>query len=249
MTNEFDLGTFLTLLADEKSQASLVKLVENVVRRSLFASQSDSCNVDNLAILTAGISTSDYVTRHMPKAARLANAMDLLEYSAKKITLDGLVMEFGVYSARTTNHIASSAPNLKVYGFDSFEGLPETWRPGFQKGVFAVKQLPSVRENVELIVGLFDRTLPNFLDNHPNRPVSFLHVDCDLYSSTQTIFHHLKDRIGPGTIIVFDEYYNYPGWQLHEFRAFQEYVTTTGIRYEYIGMVPSHQQVSVRIMG
>ena len=71
-----------------------------------------------------------------------------------------------------------------------------------------------------MIKGLFDDTLPSFAKTH-TQPVSFLHVDCDLYSSTKAIFDILGDQIVEGTVIVFDEYFNYPGWQHHEFKAFQ----------------------------
>ena len=33
--------------------------------------------------------------------------------------------------------------NDKVYGFDSFEGLPENWRPGFEKGTFSLNGMLS----------------------------------------------------------------------------------------------------------
>ncbi len=54
-------------------------------------------------------------------------------------------------------------------------------------------------------------------------------------------------RIRKGTVLVFDEYLNYPGWREHEFRAFQEFVAETGRAYEYLSVVPSHQQVAVII--
>jgi hypothetical protein len=40
-----------------------------------------------------------------------------------------LWFEFGVASGNTINYI-STFTNDKVYGFDSFEGLPEKWRDG-----------------------------------------------------------------------------------------------------------------------
>ena len=159
------------------------------------------------------------------------------------------MVEFGVCSGNTINHIASLLPAQKIYGFDSFEGLPEEWRPGFGKGAFARPTLPTVLNNVDLVVGLFDRTLPAFLYTHTDQEVALLHVDCDLYSSTQLIFNQLKNRIVPGTIIVFDEYYNFPGWEMHEFRAFKEFVELNRIHYDYIGLVPGHQQVAIRIAG
>ena len=80
------------------------------------------------------------------------------------------------------------------------------------------------------------------------QPVALLHVDCDLYSSTVTILDNLHKQIVPGTVIVFDEYINYPGWQLDEFKAWQEYVKKHNIRYEYIGRVSKHQKVAVRVV-
>jgi hypothetical protein len=73
-------------------------------------------------------------------------------------------------------------------------------------------------------------------------------MDCDLYDSAKIVFDLLGDRIAPGTIIVFDEYFNYPDWRLHEYKAFQEFVTRKGVKYEYIGLVPFQEQVAVRIL-
>jgi hypothetical protein len=43
-----------------------------------------------------------------------------------------LWLEFGVATGTTINYI-SRFTNDKVYGFDSFEGLPENWREGYDK--------------------------------------------------------------------------------------------------------------------
>ena len=119
--------------------------------------------------------------------------------------------------------------------------------PGAEKGLFAVEKLPPVPANAELVVGWFDRTLPDFLDRHPE-PVSFLHIDCDLYSSTQTILTQLKERIVPGTVIVFDEYWNYPDWRRHEYLAFKEFVAQHRVRYCYTSLVPGFEMVAVQIL-
>jgi hypothetical protein len=74
-----------------------------------------------------------------------------------------------------------------------------------------------------------------------------VHVDCDLYSSTQTVFRHLKDRIVPGTVIAFDEFFNYPGWQDGEAKAFREFIESSGRRFEYLGYVATSQQLAVKI--
>ena len=78
--------------------------------------------------------------------------------------------------------------------------------------------------------------------------MSLLHVDCDLYSSTVTIFDALGPRLQPGTVILFDEYYNFPRWQQHEYKAFQEFVVSSGMKYEYIGYSVTGQQVAARVL-
>jgi hypothetical protein len=47
--------------------------------------------------------------------------------------------------------------------------------------------------------------------------------------------------------VLFDEYFNFPGWEQDEFRAWNEAVKKHKIKYEYIGMVTRHQKVAVRI--
>ncbi|WP_051656756.1 hypothetical protein [Butyrivibrio sp. AE3004] len=74
-----------------------------------------------------------------------------------------------------------------IYGFDSFEGLPEDWftaSTDFNEGSLRQGKIPEVRKNVELVVGLFDATLTDFLEAHKEN-VAFMHIDCDLYSSTK----------------------------------------------------------------
>jgi hypothetical protein len=140
----------------------------------------------------------------------------------------------------------ASAVAATVHGFDSFEGIQEHWN-GNPIGAFAQKKMPKVPDNVEFHVGYFDATLPGFLKSNAET-IAFLHVDCDLYSSTVTIFDFLGDRLVPGSIILFDEYYNFHRWQQHEFKAFQEFVAKSGLTYEYIAYSVTGQQVAVKIL-
>lgn len=74
--------------------------------------------------------------------------------------LNDLWLEFGVFRGSTINNMSNYTKDT-VYGFDSFEGLPEFWREGFDAGAFNLEgQLPSVNSNVELIKGWFTETLP-----------------------------------------------------------------------------------------
>jgi Methyltransferase domain len=223
-------------------------MVRDVITQNSFWPVTDSFNIDKVDFLVAAIDSSEYVSKYMFGVQRYSNALDLLDVALRQALPSGLILEFGVFSGRTINHLASLLPLRQIYGFDSFEGLPEDWRPGYARGTFRIAK-PRVADNVELIVGWFHQSLPEFLSRSAGEFVAFLHIDCDLYSSTRTIFDLLGDQIGPGTIIVFDEYFNYPQWRQHEFLAFQEFIVRRCLRYEYIGLVPEHQQVAVRIIA
>ena len=128
-------------------------------------------------------------------------------------TGDTLWLEFGVATGRTINYFSKFTGD-KVYGFDSFEGLPEKWRDGFDKGAFSRNgDFPEVNANVVLIKGWFSDTLVPFLEENKGKKISFLHIDCDLYSSTKFIFNAVKDYLADDCVILFDELVNYPGYK------------------------------------
>jgi predicted O-methyltransferase YrrM len=109
-------------------------------------------------------------------------------------------------------------------------------------------KLPKVESNTKLHKGWFDQSLPRWLDAHPDK-IAFVHIDCDLYSSTKTVFDLLKDRFQPGTVIVFDEYFNYPGWRKHEFKAFQEFIAENGVSYSYLAYAKYNVAVRLDSIG
>lgn len=170
----------------------------------------------------------------------------------------GLWLEFGVYSGKTINIMAklarmmsqsSASENnnnsdnmlsdneIKVYGFDSFEGLPEDWRSGFEAGTFNRKgQAPKVEDNVELVVGWFNETLEGFLSrpNAVGKHAGIIHLDADLYSSTIYVLQTLKDRIVVGTILVFDELINFKEYREGEWKALIECCASFGWRVEFL---------------
>jgi hypothetical protein len=189
----------------------------------------------------------EYIQKNMLAAQVLADRYDLLDFALAAAPATGLVLEFGVEKGLSINRIARRTQR-HVHGFDSFQGLPQSWagtREG--RGAFDLKgRLPKVGKNVRLHVGWFDTTLPGFLVAQ-DETVAFLHIDCDIYASTHTVFEHLRSRIVAGSVIVFDEYFNYPGWQQHEFRAFQDFVARDNRRYEYIGFSAERGHVAVRM--
>lgn len=192
--------------------------------------------------------TLDYIEAKMPNALVFPSNEQLMDFSLSKIKPSGSILEFGVYRGRTLRHIAKKLKNRICYGFDSFKGLPEDWSGmDSPKGYFDLQsEIPTdLPNNVKLQIGWFNESIPKFLEtNHEN--IALLHIDSDLYSSAKTIFDLLYNRITEGTIIQFDEYFNYPTWQKHEFKAFQEFVQKYNIEYEYLGF-SSKYAVSINI--
>jgi len=189
----------------------------------------------------------DYIIANMQEAMVLPDRLALLGFALARAPSEGLVLEFGVEKGASLTHLARLTPRI-VHGFDSFEGLPGDWSGTKEaKGAFSLRgKLPKVPANAKLHVGWFDQTLPDFLAGDP-QPCALVHVDCDIYASTVSIFAGLKGRIEPGTVIVFDEYFNYPGWRQHEYKAFQEFIADSGLAYRYLGFSAEKGHVAVLI--
>ena len=158
--------------------------------------------------------------------------------AAKLVSLTGDWAEFGVFRGSTAHRILKVIqPNAKLYLFDSFEGLSEDWREGFKKGAFKLEksQIPKFDDKLVILkIGYFKDTVPAFGKEHLE-PLAFIHIDCDIYSSTICVLEGLNNIIAPGTVIVFDELYNYQYFWKHEYRALQEFTCKHNRQFEYCG--------------
>jgi hypothetical protein len=189
--------------------------------------------------------SAEFADQHMGMAKNYPDKFALLEDAIDQTEIQGLYCEFGVYRGETLNFIASLVAG-EVHGFDSFQGLPEDWKQGHEKGTFALEALPQVRPNVRLHKGWFEDTIPAFREQHPEQ-IAFLHLDADLYSSTRTVFELLGDAIVAGTVIAFDEFFNYPGWCEGEYKAFMEFCRERNVEVCYLGFVRRGEQITAKI--
>ena len=138
-----------------------------------------------------------------------------------------------------------------MHSFDSFEGLPEDWRGDPLNRSWARKQFlsrgsfsrhgrpPFFESGIHWHVGWFNATLPAFLESHPRTPISLVHIDCDLYSSTASVLEALEPRLTDDAVLVFDELVNYPEYREHEARALVEFLRRTDRGYRVLGVGPS----------
>lgn len=189
--------------------------------------------------------SADFARRHLAGARTFGQPRATLEHALSIAPHGGMALEFGVHTGGTLRVIAEARGGVRVHGFDSFDGLPEHWRPGFPAGTFAAPAAPDV-PGAEIVPGWFDDVLPGFLGGHPG-PVDFLHVDADLYSSAASVLHHVGPRLQPGSVVVFDEFFNYPGWQEHEHRAWVEFVDHDQVDFRYEAYTFDNEQVVVVI--
>jgi hypothetical protein len=157
-------------------------------------------------------------------------------------------VELGVGSGSTARMICDAARRLgldmELHGFDSFHGLPEAWGEIAPAGTYAYEPPRLAERNVRLHAGWFADTVPAFA-RECEGPLGFVHVDCDLYSSTKTAFDALGPLLAPGTVLLFDEYWNYLEAPEHEMKALAEFVAENGLSFEYAGYNADYMQASV----
>ncbi|WP_223033953.1 TylF/MycF/NovP-related O-methyltransferase [Hanstruepera marina] len=163
--------------------------------------------------------------------------------------------EFGVFKGASIKYWANlnSNKDSKFYGFDTFSGLPESWdnfTGGLQKGFFDVKgKLPNIEDNrVSFYKGMFQETLPGFIESYKSDNTLIINIDADLYSSTLFVLTKSHDIIKKGSVIIFDEFSSV----LHEFRAFEDYCQAYSVAFEVLAATKSkktyYAHVAVRII-
>ena len=158
-------------------------------------------------------------------------------------------LEFGVAAGDSFRDWLkiNALPESRFYGFDSFEGLPEDWQIDSPKGAYSQDgNIPEIDDpRATIIDGLFQHSLPGFLEGF--RPANRLvvHMDADLYSSTLYCLTQLDRHIAPGTIILFDEFSARSFTD--EFAALQDYCTACYRDYRVIAMRRDFVKVAVEV--
>lgn len=192
-------------------------------------------------------SSAAYIEKFGSRAVIFQSRSQLWSFALNQITITGIYAEFGVSWGKSITYFASRLPlGQTIFGFDSFYGLKEDFTgTHFTKGAFTTNgTLPKVPKNVVLLKGWFNEVLPDFLVKNL-APFSFIHLDADTYESTKEVLDLIKDRIIPGTIIIFDEYIGVPNWYNNEHKAWIELVEIKKFQYDYIAF--SSQSTVLRV--
>ena len=185
------------------------------------------------------------------KNAVFLDSLGVRKYSIKRASKNDpnqeyYYLEFGVWRGHTINYMSEHVH--KFYGFDSFEGLREDWvgMDDKPKGTFNLnKKIPKLNSNVTPIVGWIQDTLKPFLEKEKPK-INFIHVDVDTYETTKYILENVKPFILKGTIILFDELYNIPGWDVGEYKALTEVFNED--EYKFIAFSKYGRQVAIKLL-
>jgi len=159
-------------------------------------------------------------------------------------------LEFGVASGWSFKQWLklNQCDESRFFGFDSFVGLPEDWTERTPKGSFDQNgKTPDVDDSrAQFIDGLFQNTLPKFLESFDVKNRLVIHFDADLYSSTLYAMMNLDKFITPGTIFMFDEF---TARNLtDEYAALQDYCTCCYRDYKVLATRNDFAKLAVEII-
>ena len=151
----------------------------------------------------------------------------------------GLILEFGVFTG-TSLRLWGNNLDQTVYGFDSFEGLEQTFG-GFDASTKFLRRgrKPNrIGRNSQLVIGRVEESLEPFLANQSlgnEGQVIFCHFDMDVYEPTKFVLDKIRDRFRPGTLLLFDELFGNPNWKHSEFKALSETIEIDRIQWLAFG--------------
>ena len=124
----------------------------------------------------------------------------------------GSIIEVGSFKGGGALHLSNSCPERQIIACDSFEGF-ETLDPGldknFSKEMFKNTSKHRVEElfrsrarKFQVIAGFF----PQSCEGIDLGPISFAHLDADIYKSTIESLDFLSARMLDRSLIVMDDY-------------------------------------------
>ncbi len=222
---------------------------------SMIGSHTPKHVLTRLDAVLAYLYVARWMSDHHFRPRTLSRSRDdIIEELAKSICNDEvLYLEFGVWRGDSTRVFSKTLthPAARLHGFDSFEGLPESWdhigSGTFGQGNLSTRNLsvhgkiPTIPDSrVKFFKGWFEETLPNY--EFVDSPVIVIFFDADLYSSTIYVLNTLKPHIKPGTILYFDEFWN----RHHELKAFDEFLLASGMKFELLAVTPGIRQAVFR---
>ena len=166
--------------------------------------------------------------------SRFANRNEVFDSVLNEIKEEKvLYLEFGVKYGTSMKYWSDKLKNSEsvLNGFDSFEGLPESWDSYlYTKGHLTTEgNIPKIDDNrITFFKGWFSDVLPTYsLPDTSTFDKVVIMLDADLYSSTSYVLNHFKNDIKKDFLLFFDNM-NRPD---HEPKAFSEFMKSSGLKF------------------
>jgi O-methyltransferase len=185
-----------------------------------------------------------------PRSTRSADRkFALTELLKLTVDIPGDTAEIGVFRGASSWFICHGTQGSERthYAVDSFAGLSQPsrgdgdyWRPGDLRAAEIDARTLLRDYDVTFVVGW----VPEVLNELPEGPYAFVHVDVDLYEPTRAAFEFAYERMSPGGILLCDDYGfdTCPGAR----RAVDELMAT---RPEPVVHLPTGQGLVIRNRG
>ncbi len=153
-----------------------------------------------------------WVKSNFEKSKLFSRREALWNYIIQKYDLNELnslvILEFGVAWGYATNWWTKRITNqsLVLHGFDTFTGLPRSWR-NLEPGHFSNNGLiPLISDKrVTFHKGLVENTLIDIHNLNLQKGKCLILFDFDLYEPTRYCLDYLWNHLKNGDIIYFDE--------------------------------------------
>ena len=220
--------------------------------KNTLVNSSQSKGVINKITEMAVQDSAAYAMKNFPEALIFDKRKSLWDYCIRLAIISNcenpLIVEFGVWKGHSLNYFARKLPNTRVLGFDSFKGLEEDWTgTSLSKGYFHMNsELTKFEKNVEIYQGYFEDTVPKFISELKGSQIQILHMDADTYKPTTYVLNSLSKNLKKGSIIIFDEFFGYPNFRSHEFKAWENFVTFRVLAFRCLGFTDN--QIAVELL-
>jgi Macrocin-O-methyltransferase (TylF) len=182
---------------------------------------------------------------------RIGKFLAHYELYKQVIDLPGVIVECGVFKGVSLSRFAmfrelfENTYSKKIIGFDVFGKFPET---GFENDqqlrkkfindagdesisedqLLDVLAYKRCEKNIELVKGDIVKTVPEYVQQHPELKISLLNLDTDIYEPAVTILEQLWPRIVRGGLLILDDYGVFPG----ETKAVDDFFRDMNVRIQ-----------------
>lgn len=172
-----------------------------------------------------------YLTAPINRISKFATHLDLFR---RVSNIAGDIVECGVFKGVSLSRwikfraLFENPMSKKIIAFDTFGEFPEAgYGPDVAKRrqfiqeagsrsigkeeLAAVLQKLELYQNIDLVEGDILKTVPEYKSKNPHLKISLLHIDVDLYETTNACLKELYSLVTKGGIVILDDYGAFAG--------------------------------------